>query len=466
MTTQAHKRTELVDNQGTPRRSAAVLLILAACGLATVGMASEALAEYRFAVIVGIDHYDAAYGAGSLPTCVNDAAGFKSALLSDSARWNASRMLTLTDSQAGKDAIREALRNMAAAAGPGDVCVYFHSSHGGHRSGTNTYLCTYNASYQDSELGEDLAAFNPQTKVVVVVDACFSGGLFKNEDEEKPAAMPGEWAFAENVMMAFYKDKAASAAKTGEELDKDLGSNIGFLTACDYTQTSECGNHYSVFVGQVINALSDAAADTNHDGFCTFWEIFSYAGPRASQQNSEQTAQSYNQTLLASTVAAAGSAGGVSSGGGAQPDGDDQFEENDTTAQAKQIGTGTYDLVGNDEDWFKITCQAGELSVQIEGPDGDLDLYIFDSEGNEVGVSNDYGSVEGLGGEVPACDLFIAVAPYEGQSGTYKLTVNVPGDAGNSGVPGTQLCGASAPLPMIGMVLGVLGLGTLRRRGR
>jgi len=250
----------------------------------------DSQAATKRALLVGIDHYDPYYGPGSLPSCINDAKGMRDTYLTDAPAEN---ITLFTDSQATKSAIRNALQSMAYQAGPNDTIVYFHSSHGGQSYGTDTYLCTYNADYTDTELGYDLANFSSTQKVIVIVDACHSGGLYKN----------AEWPFARRIMKAYKAQKAIQLQARGSDIPKDLGANVAFITACNYNQTCEAGAVYSLFTEYFLRAGSVASADSNGDGKYQYWEIFQYASDEASRHNSDQTAQSYNQNLLQNTVA-------------------------------------------------------------------------------------------------------------------------------------------------------------------
>src|SRR5262245_49932006 len=105
--------------------------------LTSLGMVfpAPAFAENRSALIVGIDKYDVSYGANALNGCVNDATSLRGALLQDKTRWSLGQVTTLTNADATKSGIFRSLETLAATSGPGDVCVYYQSSHGGQYSG-------------------------------------------------------------------------------------------------------------------------------------------------------------------------------------------------------------------------------------------------------------------------------------------------------------------------------------------
>lgn len=258
----------------------------------------------RYALLVGIDHYSPSYGPSSLNTCTNDATGMRDiVLLGDpSNRWTSSNIRMLTDAQATKSAIQSNLYELASASGAGDMVVYAHSSHGGQSAGTNpsnTYLCAYNTSYTDAELGSDLTRFQTNTTVIVIVDACYSGGLFKDSD-----TVP-EWPFAERVMTAYCEAKAAQLKSLGESVPKDLGQNIAFMTACDYDEYSYTSSFYSLYMGYLVYGCAVSSVDTNSDWEYEFLELHDYAAEKATERQSTQHAQAYHSTLLQSTIARA-----------------------------------------------------------------------------------------------------------------------------------------------------------------
>lgn len=252
----------------------------------------------RHALLVGIDHYDTYYGPSSLPSCINDAKGARDVLLAGTPAEN---VQLLTDAQATKSAIRGGLQAIASRSGPDDLIVYFHSSHGGQQWGTSTYLCTYDADYTDAELASDLALFRSTQAVVVIVDACHSGGLFKDAG----------WPFIERVMKTYKVRKTAQLTAKGAHIPKDLGANIAFMTACNYTETCSAGDVYSLYTEYLVKACSLPSLDGNGDGNYQFSEVHAYAAAEATNQNPNQTAQCYNQALLESRIATAvGAAGG------------------------------------------------------------------------------------------------------------------------------------------------------------
>lgn len=246
----------------------------------------------RYALLAGIDEYDEKYDASSLCSCVNDAKGMRNCLISDSINWSDSNITLLTNGLATKTAIRNRLHALALTAGSGDTVLYFQSGHGGQHSGTDTYLCSYNDNYEDEELAEDLAQFDSGVKVIIVIDACFSGGLFKSAGITS-AGTKSDWNFAANVTrhQRAQKSMATKAA------------SIGWITACNYDETSSAGTSYSLFAGFLIYGF--AYADADNDAFLSFQELHDYAKPRTLLANPDQSVQLFNGSTLTATQAAA-----------------------------------------------------------------------------------------------------------------------------------------------------------------
>ena len=159
---------------------AALLFGFLCCAFPTESRATH------YALCVGINKYSLS-GCSTLSGCVNDATYFRNNLV-ERGDWQSADITLLTNSNATKTRIRNAITGYAATAVAGDTFVYQHSSHGGQNSGKSVFLCAYNDYYEDTELASDLAQFPSGVKVVVIVDACHSGGLFKSKEAAKAAA--------------------------------------------------------------------------------------------------------------------------------------------------------------------------------------------------------------------------------------------------------------------------------------
>jgi len=260
----------------------------------------------RRVILVGIDNYSASYGPTPLTTCTNDAIGMRDIFfLGDpSNRWSSTNMTLYTDRQATKLTIQSALQSLATASSAGDIVVYVHSSHGGSLGGTpggsNTYICTYDANYTAAELGSDLTLFNSETKVIVIIDACYSGGMYRFKDTPPPP-----WPFAEETMSHYRWIKTAQLKKQGLAVPKDLGQNIAFMTASDYNEFSYTSDFYSRYIGYLIKGCSVQSVDTNNSGQYNFLELHNYAATQSVAETPTQHAQSFHPSLLESTIARA-----------------------------------------------------------------------------------------------------------------------------------------------------------------
>ena len=254
----------------------------------------------RNVLIVGIDNYAAAYGPTPLNTCTNDAYGMRNIFfLGDASnRWASTNITVYTDKQATKLTIQNALQTLAAASSAGDIVVYAHSSHGGSSGGTpggsNTFICTYDANYTAAELGSDLTAFNSEARIIVILDACYSGGMYRRALDAAPPA----WPFAEEAMSSYRMAKAAQMKKQGIAVPKELGNNIAFMTACDYDEVSYTSDFYSRYMGYLINGCGVQSVDTNNSGQLSFLELHSYAAAQSEAETPTQHAQAYHPSVL------------------------------------------------------------------------------------------------------------------------------------------------------------------------
>ncbi len=276
----------------------------------TIMSASEGAAT-RYALCVGIDWYSTP--GNELMSCVNDAHGVATRLAADDTRWDTDNITLLTNSQATEAAIRGWLS--ACPAVSGDTIFYFHSSHGGNEdmvaadldtcTDAGSYLCTYSTSQPitDDELASDLANnVTDGVKVIIVIDACHSGGMIDSVGKGLGAKVKG-WPFMENVVAKYKQKKLAKGPYSLKALDTD----IGWVTAADYDEYSSATDPYSQFAGHFIYGfrLADGSSDGNGDGSATFRELADYA--KTNGDDSGQTAQisEGGNTSLTSTVATA-----------------------------------------------------------------------------------------------------------------------------------------------------------------
>lgn len=299
---------------------------------------------------MGIDHYDPAYGPGDLLSCINDANGIRDALELSTSGGSSSGFTTLTDSSASKTVIRNSLANIASVAAPGDIVVYFQSSHGGQHSSTDTFLCSYDANYEDEEFAQDLSLFGDGVKIFVIIDACHSGGMYKSTSESQPQ----KWDFAKNVMREY--------TQLVGPMEKGEGPSIAWMTACDYDEFSSAGSPFSLFAGYLYWGIW--FADKNGDAVVTFQELFDYAYSRTVFADSTQNPQSSNIALLSNTVASAVGTG------------------NSDLQSAVELTSGAITSFGDDNSLWTLTT-----AVSHDGVDSACSGSISHNEASTMAVS-------------------------------------------------------------------------------
>jgi hypothetical protein len=289
------------------------LFILGLFGfLATVGTPARAA---KYGVFAGMNNYLSSYiGSGNwLSGCVPDANHIYTNTIQRGG-WTTGTVTRLLNSAGTKAAVRRGITNYAAAAVSGDTFLYYHSSHGGNNSdpyGKSVYLCSYDADYQDAELAADLAKFATGVKVVVMVDACHSGGLFQSSlagTRVLAAATPGAWDLAGSVTKIMQADRAAKIARGVAGMDQLIAaSEIGWITAANYDQYSWDGDTGGLFTDKVIEGWTNnpaASCDLNGDNYANFYELFDYSWDVANDADHEYTtAVAANTNVLLGTLA-------------------------------------------------------------------------------------------------------------------------------------------------------------------
>jgi hypothetical protein len=124
--------------------------------------------------------------------------------------------------------------------------------------------------------------------------------------------------------------------------------------------------------------------------------------------------------------------------GGGKGGGDDAHEDNDTQAQASDLGTVTGRrtvtglVMADSADWFRFTLnQAGTKSqtvaIQFQHSQGDLDLRLYNAAGTLVRVSDGVGNEERVSLDGLAAGPYsIHVYGYQGvQNPSYTLDINL-----------------------------------------
>ena len=301
------------------RIAAAVLgACMAVCNIPATVRAEEALpkdnteAGKKYALCVGVNDYDPSYVGNGLEGCVNDATYMANNLI-DRGDWEKDTVTLLTDEKANKDDLRKSIRDYADLLEPGDTFIFQFSGHGfsftddeGNYT-VKTGICTYNASYYDYELAEDLLNFKSGVNVIVVVDACHSSGLFKDEDDmaddntkfrdQQIKRVPYE--IADSVSDLMDKETKSGKARRAKGYETITSSEIGWATAAQYYEYSFDGGFYdfdswmfsnepldgeimggvflAAFTWSWWNGTADTMLKGDGDGYVDTYECWAYS---------------------------------------------------------------------------------------------------------------------------------------------------------------------------------------------
>ncbi len=277
-----------------------------------------------YGVLVGLNQYSSSYIESSswLDGCVPDANHVYTNAI-QRGDWSAATVTRLLNSAGSRTAIRRAITNYAAVAVSGDTFLYFHSSHGGNDDwpySKSVYLCAYDADYSDTLLASDLAKFATGVKVIVIVDACHSGGLFQSslKGTRVLTSTGGTWDLAGRVTAIMEADRATKLARGVKGMEKLIApSGIGWITAADYDQYSWDDTDGGEFTTAMLNGWSNGTCDNatygNQDGYADFYELWNYAKDIAIGYPDEtdpddgtsyaSDVMAYNVTVLQNTMA-------------------------------------------------------------------------------------------------------------------------------------------------------------------
>jgi len=222
-----------------------------------------------FALVIGIDEYPNP-DWDNLEYAVKDASA-----MADLLNGQGFIVKTLYDEQATRENIVGYLEShLAKVAGPNDRFIFFFAGHGHTEffSGGNErgYLVPYDgkaqsATYLSMATIRDISdILNTVRHQLYIMDCCYGGRLGSR----------GKDGYLDSRMPDYL-----------EEISKRKARQI--LTAGGATQrVQDAGPQgHSIFTGELLKALRDGLADTNGDGFITFYELAIYIQRAASRQN-------------------------------------------------------------------------------------------------------------------------------------------------------------------------------------
>ena len=261
-------------------RKAFTGLILGLCCWAAASVSQAT----NYALCTGLNKYKTSYVSSSsfLNGCVPDA---KNVYTNITLRgeWDKANATQFLNSEGTFAAVSNKLMEFASAAVSGDVVLYYHSSHGYQDSGKNTGICMYDQDMPDSSFAKILANFKSGVKVIIVLDTCHSGGMFKSlrRDGSTRALDTGApFAFAQRVNEELAAIRADEAAR-GIKAAKLQVLECAWVTAADYNQYSwdgdEGGAFTECYIGSVKSGACDKSPYGNGDSYATFMEMFNYA---------------------------------------------------------------------------------------------------------------------------------------------------------------------------------------------
>jgi uncharacterized caspase-like protein len=235
--------------------------------------AAAASVQY-WAVVVGVSEY-ADTGIPSLRYATADARAMYDWLVSpNGGRYAPSRVKLLLDREATAVNIRDALFNWLRQAIEEDVVLIYFAGHGSPDSPdtpNNLYLVPYDARYQSIastgfpmwDIETALKRFIKAKRVIVVADACHSGGVGEGFDIARRAIGGGQ----DNPITSGLQGLSA------------VGPGVVVLSASDQKQFSAEGTMFGGGHGAFTHYLLEGLrgqADYNQDGRVTLGELIPY----------------------------------------------------------------------------------------------------------------------------------------------------------------------------------------------
>ncbi len=160
------------------------MCILIAAGL-LIGFFSLNSAEPSkrcFGLFVGIEKYQN-HGPA---TYADESANKIYKILKEKKNWDTTRMILLLDSAATKIAIKESIQSIGNRIGsdPDDMFLFYFAGHG-NKDYYHHYLMPYDAVpntndtwISDEEFRNWIGQYSHANYVVVILDACYSGGMY------------------------------------------------------------------------------------------------------------------------------------------------------------------------------------------------------------------------------------------------------------------------------------------------
>jgi len=247
--------------------------------------------DQKWAVIIGVSNYQDSRITG-LRYSAADAQALNEWLVSrKGGRYAPSRVKMFLDSQATAQNIRNALFNWLGQAIEEDTVIIYFAGHGSPQSPDhpqNLFLLPYDAQYDDVattgfpmwDIETALKRFIKARKVVVIADACHSGGIGQSFDIARRAT----------------RGITVNPISSGIQSLSKVGDGIAVISASDDRQFSQEGKQWGgghgVFTHFLLKGLK-GEADYNKDGRITLGELIPYL----SEQVRRETGNAQSPTV-------------------------------------------------------------------------------------------------------------------------------------------------------------------------
>jgi len=237
---------------------------------------SEQTGTY-YAIVIGIaDYYE-----NPLQYTDDDAWAFADLLLKSPGLWDADHIVLLLNRDATIANFAAAIAAISAEATANDALVVFYSGHGSQwydiapldeSDGLDEALCFMDADLTDDGFAAALRRV-PVGKVLVLVDACYSGGLIRGGSES--TTIEG------SIGVGLGEDLVKDGSVQAKDLATLERSVVVVTASADDEYSIEWNNfRHGVFTYYLLDAMRGAADFYgNQDGVISAEECFAYLAP-------------------------------------------------------------------------------------------------------------------------------------------------------------------------------------------
>ena len=228
----------------------------------------------HWAVVIGVSKYNDSE-ITPLRYASKDAKAFHDWLISPSGgKYSTSQMKLITDEQSTYQNIREALFVWLQQALAEDVVTFYFAGHGSPESPDspdNLFFLPFDTKYDNIattafpmwDIETALKRFIKAKKVVVIADACHSGGVGQAFDIARRASR----GIKKNTISAGFQNLS------------QIGDGVCVISASDADQYSQEGQQWGgghgVFTHTILEGLK-GNADYNNDSYVTLGELIPY----------------------------------------------------------------------------------------------------------------------------------------------------------------------------------------------